>query len=274
MGFFTSSSTAKTEHYNPILDTYTQGYRSFSPFAFQSTDPMAFLQAYAQAEGAGEGGKFGKEGLYKGYTPEAKKAAEEQAAIEKQDRQSASDLLKRSTSGEFLAPDQMKMVDSLVNKAYEYEESRMMEQFKKGASELAGSRGLRMTDTAIARPMMQQLGMAQLGISSQRAGAKLQTGMQLKQFEEGVRQFQQNLEYNRWSSRLNWMYGGGAQAASQVKYTDSTKGTRNLSGFQQLSGSLGLAMGVASFAMGGASQNPQMMQSGMQGTTAAGNVGA
>ena len=173
MGFFTSSSTAKREHYNPVLDQYTQGYRSFSPFAFQSTDPMAFLQAYSQAEGAGKGGEFGKEGMYKGYTPEARKAAEEQAAIEKQDRQSASDLLKRSTSGEFLSPEQMKSVESLVNKAYEYEEARMSEQFKQGAATLAGGRGLRMGDTAVARPMMQQLGMAQLGLASQRAGAKL-----------------------------------------------------------------------------------------------------
>ena len=263
MGFFTSSSTSKTEYSNPTLGQYTSGYRSFSPWSFQSSDPAAFLQAYS----AREGGAKDVAGIdYRGFTPEAKKQAEEEVARDEGRRKMSGDILKQLASGQIVTPE----ISGQVDEIFKYEEARLQEQFKLGAESLASSRGLRASDSPIARPAMQQLGMAQLGLSSARAGAKLQTGMQNREFMHGIQQFEDTMAYNKWSSRLQALYGGGMTGAANIAHTSNTKQTYTPSGFQQMAQSIGLAGSVGMMVGGGMSGNPAMMMSGQQGAVASG----
>jgi hypothetical protein len=246
MGFFTSKTEQK--HYNPVLDQYTQNYRSWAPWAFETTDPEAFLQSFAQAERLGKGGQFGTQGAYEGYTPEAKARAEQQVAGEKADKKAADEALQRirgraDEMGDYLTPDDQKLITEQVDKAFAYQYGEAERQFKRAADFMAGGRGLRMSDTPVAQEMGQALKETQLGLGSQRAQAFLGAGLEIagqrmegrrqaQAFDMGFFEFQRNLEQNRWSSRLNYMYGGGMQGAGQVQHATTTLATK--SGFDQM----------------------------------------
>jgi hypothetical protein len=246
MGFFTSKSESK--HLNPVLAQYTENYRSWAPWSFETTDPEAFLQSYAQAERLGKKGQFGTTGAYEGYTPEAKARAEEQAAGEKADKKAADEALERIRGragevGEYLTADDQKLITEQVDKAFAYQYGEAERQFKRAADYMAGGRGLRMSDTPVAQEMGQALKETHLGLGAQRgqaflgagleiAGQRMEGRRQAQAFDMGFVEFQRNLEQNRWATRLNYMYGGGMQGASQIQHSTTQFNTK--SGFDQM----------------------------------------
>ena len=246
MGFFSSKTESK--YYNPVLDQYTQNMRSWAPWAFETTDPEAFLQSYTQAKKLGKEAQFGTSGQYEGYTPEAKARAEEQVSAEKADKKAADEALDRIRGragevGEYLTKEDQALISEQVDKAFSYQYGEAERQFKRAADFMSGGRGLRMSDTPVAEPMGQALKETQLGLGSQRAQAYLGAGLEIagmrqqgrqqaQAFDMGFVEFQRNLEYIRWTSRLGYLYGGGMQGASGVQSTQTTKQTK--SGFEQM----------------------------------------
>lgn len=254
MGFFSSSS--KQETYNAPLDQYTTNYRSWAPWSFSQTDPEAYLAAYAS-------GKRGE-----GYDAATVGRATEQVEAEKLDKQAADQALARFTErqksgGQYLNPEDQALITDQINKAYAYQYGEAENQFKRAADYTAGGRGLRMSDTPVSDPMGRAYKETLLGLGSARAQSFLTSGLEIagqrqnertqqNQFDLGFVEFQRNMEFNRWSSRMNYLYGGGLQGAAGIR--SKTEGSATPSGFQQMTAAFGFAKDVAgtagSFASG------------------------
>lgn len=232
MGFFDtkSSSTSDMTYNNPTLEAYTAAYRTAAPWSFATLDPTATLAAMGQ-------GKFKDMAKSADFTASLKGAS----AAEKQQAQASQDALariqERQKSGNFLTQQETDFINNSLDKAFESSRNIAMQDWTKGAQQLAGSRGLRMSDTPVAQPAMQSLRDMELGFSSQRAQAGLTNTMamsaQQNQFDSGLMESLNSLQFNKWNARQNYLFGGGMSGAQNINYSTHTTGTQTqgMSGF-------------------------------------------
>ena len=89
----------------------------------------------------------------------------------------------------------------------ETDAERNLRQF---AEELAASRGLRLTDTPIGGEILEQRAELARGLGGAKARAELEIGQSERAFQEGVREFQENLRQRAFMNRLALTGGGGS----------------------------------------------------------------
>ena len=250
MGFFDSKSTVETSSSfdNPELRQYTQTYRNSSPWTFATLDPTATLAAMTKAPKGTLAKKFG------GVDSKFGKELQKQAQSEEMEREMSNDALKRiqarQESGEFLTPKETEFINTSLDKAFEYAHKTGIEDWTKATQMMAGSRGLRMSDTPAAEPALKELRNFELGLGSQRAqmglNATLDFSKNQQTFDANFSSMLKNIGQNRWQTRLGFMFGGGLQGASQL--SGSSKGTNttsgSMSGFGKVMGGLQMAQGV------------------------------
>jgi hypothetical protein len=251
MGFFDSKTTTEsTSTYdNPELRQYTAAYRGAAPWGFASMDPQATLFAM------GSGTKLGGTDLGQGAKDYLKGLSDQ----DKQQQQSTNDALARiktrQESGNFLTPQETQFINTSLDKAFEYAHATGIADWTKATQMLAGSRGLRMSDTPVAQPALQQLQQFEVGLGSERAkqglAATLDMGKNQNNFDMAFAQFNQQLQQNKWATQQGFLFGGGLQAAGQLgfKTTQNTTTTNKMSGFQQVMA--GFTMANATLDLGG-----------------------
>lgn len=225
MGFFSSSQTTKTEstYENPLLKQYTEVFRGSSPWGFASLDPESTLLAMGKGTKVGgvDLGVEGKKAL-EGMSKEEKAESEKsQAALQR--------IHDRQESGQFLTPQETEFVNTQLDKAFESSRKIAFDDWTRGAQQLAGGRGLRMSDTPVADPAMRSLRDMELGFSSQRANMGLDATMKLSaqqnMFDQQLRDSLETLKMNRWSTRQSHLFGGGMDASSRLGYKMTGKNT-------------------------------------------------
>ena len=236
MGFFDTPTQQETiqSYTNDTLGKYTQAYRDAAPWGFASLDPNATLAAM------GSGTDLSGKELGADFKASLKKMSDQ----EKEQAQISQDALKRinqrQTSGQFLTPQETEFVNTSLDKAFESSRSIAIKDWELGAQKLAGSRGMRTSDTPVAQPAMNALRDMELGFSSQRASAGLDATMKLSanqnMFDQSLSDSLQSLQFNRWNARQGHLFGGGASAAANINYTakSNTKGKQGMSGFGQV----------------------------------------
>jgi hypothetical protein len=249
MGFFDGGSTTTTQtHDNPELRAYTDAYRGAAPWGFATLDPTASLAAM------GGGTTLGNKDLGADY----KKYLKGLSDSEKQEAQFNEDALvriqKRQESGQFLTPQETEFINTSLDKAFAFSHKTGFEEWQRGAQALAGRQGLRTSDTPVAEPAMRELRNFELGLSSQRAqmgmGATLDFSRNQNELDLNISNMLTNLQMNRWGTRQNHLFGGGMQAASNLGYTNTTKNTMRMSGFQQFMSAMQMVSGVSGAASG------------------------
>lgn len=251
MGFFSSKTEYEnTNTYdNPELRKYTEVYRGAAPWGFATLDPTATLAAM------GAGTSLGGQDLGVGF----KQALEGMSADEKKDAGRTEAALKRiqerQESGQFLTPQETEFINTSLDKAFEYAHKTGYTDWEKATQMLAGSRGLRMSDSPVAEPALRELRNFELGLGSKRAELGLGTTLDFSKnqqlFDAGFAQFQQQLAQNRWGARQGFLFGGGLQAAGNLGYTQTSKGFQEhspstMSNISQTMGVLNQGMGLLS----------------------------
>jgi hypothetical protein len=233
MGFFDTKSKSETEmtYDNPELRSYTAVYRGAAPWGFASLDPDAALFAM------GKGTKLGGKNLGQ----EAKDHLKDFSAAEKKERQMTDAFLnqikERQESGQFLTPQETEFINTSLDKAFEYAHKTGYADWEKATQMMAGSRGLRMSDTPAAEPALRELRNFEVGLGSKRAelglSATLDMSKNQQQFDASFAQFNQQLAQNRWATRQGFLFGGGLQAAGNLGYKTNTTqyNTQGMSGF-------------------------------------------
>lgn len=246
MGFFSSKQTSKTSSTmdNPMLQAYTAAYRGASPWGFASLDPEATLLAMGSGTSIGKG----KDKVDLGAA--GKKSLEGMSDLEKKDAEMANAALERiqqrQESGQFLTPQETEFVNTQLDKAFESSRKIAYDDWTRGTQMMAGSRGMRMSDTPIADPALRNLRDMELGFSSQRAGMGLDATMKLsgqqQMFDQQLADTLKTLQFNKWSTRQSHLFGGGLQAASQLGYKMTGKNTvtSGMSGLQKVMGTMGM----------------------------------
>lgn len=271
MGFFSSKVTTKTEstYENPELKKYTAAYRGAAPWGFATLDPTATLAAM------GSGTKLGGTNL--GF--DFKRSLEDMSDVEKKEAKASMDALdrikQRQESGQFLTPQETEFVNTQLDKAFESSRKIAFENWTLGAQQLAGGRGLRMSDSPVADPAMRSLRDMELGFSSQRASMGLDATMKLsaqqQAFDQQLRDSLEMLKMNRWQTRQAHLFGGGLDAASRLGFKQTGKNTtiQGMSGLQKVMGTMsmisqGLDLGskIAGMAGGGLTNMSALSQLG------------
>lgn len=251
MGFFDSKAiTESTSTYdNPELRQYTAAYRGAAPWGFASFDPTMTLFAMGESTklGGTDLGASAKQYL-QGLSDEEKK--ERTRTNEALDR-----MKQRQESGQFLTVQETEFINNSLDKAFEYAHKMAFTDWTKATQQLAGSRGMRMSDTPVAAPAMQELRNLELGLGSKRAELGLATTLDFSKnqqnFDAAFAQFNQQMEQNRWGARQGFLFGGGMDAAGKLgfKTTQREVVTNKMSGFQQVMA--GFKMANAGLDLGG-----------------------
>ena len=235
MGFFdtTSSSTSNMTYSNPTLQAYTSAYMTAAPYTFATLDPTATLAAMGQ-------GKFPGMASNSDFKASLQNASD----AEKQQAQASQDALQRiqdrQQSGNFLTPQETDFINQSLDQAFASSRNTAMQDWTTATQQLAGSRGLRMSDTPVAQPAMNSLRDMELGFSSQRAQQGLTATMnmsaQQNQFDQGLMDSLNSLQLNRWNARQSYLFGGGMSGAQNIGYSTQTTGTQTqgMSGFGQV----------------------------------------
>lgn len=102
---------------------------------------------------------------------------------------------------------------ALIGETFASSRATGEEDIRRFAEELAGQRGLRLSDTPIGGEALRAQGRLALGLRSAEAGSLLEFGEREKLFEESLRQFQQGLQQQAFANRLSLV---GAQPASML----------------------------------------------------------
>ena len=245
MGFFQSSS--KTSAQNPILEQFTMPIRGISPWVFASIDPAATLASMGATTKIGLPQGIGvTPGLGQDLGPEFKKELQEKVAFENAqldaEKDALSRIVERQKSGKFITPQESEFINQSLDKAFEYTQNIGMKNLQVFADTLAGRRGLRTSDTPVARPAMEAARELQMGIGSERARLGLQTTLQFSQqqqaFDESFRQSLAGLRMGAWESRMNAMFQG-MQGVSNVSSFGRTTSTPSIA--QNISQGMSLA---------------------------------
>lgn len=275
MGFFSGGGQTQetNQRYdNPELRQYTDQYRGNAPWSFMSLDPTATLAAM-RSDTTGKYGSatkkmYWKDGKYIG--PNAKfKEIQAQADAEEQEREAANAglerIAERQKSGQFLTSQETEFINTQLDTAFEYAHKTGYEDWQKATAFMAGSRGLRMSDTPAAEPALRELRNFEVGLGSKRAemglDATLQFSKNQQDFDANFSAMLKQLGQNRWATRQGFMFGGGMQGASQLGYNMNTKNTTstNMSGFQKVMAGFQMANAATAF-------GTNMMMGGMNGT--------
>jgi hypothetical protein len=269
MGFFDSKQKQNiNETYdNKDLRQYTAAYRGAAPWGFSTLDPTATLAAM------GQGTKIGGTDLGLDFKEYLKGLSKEEQAMTKSTNDALERIKTRQESGQFLTPEETNFINTSLDKAFEYAHRTGYQDWEKGTQMLAGSRGLRTSDTPVAQPALQELRNFEVGLGSKRAELGLDATMQLsaqqQQFDQSFAQFNQALQQQQWSTRQGFLFGGGLQAAGNLGYTRNTKGTvtNQMSGYGQVMSGLNMAQGFVDF---GKQFGGPMMALGSQGSGSGG----
>lgn len=243
MGFFDSESSQDTTmtYENPELSKYTAAYRGASPWGFASLDPNVTLAAM------GKGSAVGGVGMGNVFKQRMVNASNEEKAQAKASQDALGRIVERQKSGNFLTPQETEFINTSLDKAFESSRNIAMKDWTLGAQQLAGGRGMRMSDTSVAQPSMNALRDMELGFSSQRAQAGLDTTMKMSaqqnQFDAGLMDSLNSLQFNRWNARQGYLFGGGLSAAANLGYKTNTKSTmtQGMSGFGQVMAGFSMA---------------------------------
>lgn len=270
MGFFDQKTTSESSstYDNPELRQYTAAYRGAAPWGFASLDPTSTLYAM------GEGTKLGGTDLGQG----AKDYLKGLSAEEKKQRESTNEALdrikQRQESGQFLTTQETEFINNSLDKAFEYAHKTAYTDWTKATQMMAGSRGMRMSDTPVAAPAMQNLRDLELGLGSKRAelglSATLDFSKNQQNFDASFAQFNQQLQQQQWGARQGFLFGGGMDAAGKLgfKTTEKNTVTKGMSGFQQVMAGFSMANAAMDF---GKSAGGMMM--GMPGGGSGGGSG-
>lgn len=269
MGFFDGGSTTSTMEYeNPLLKQYTAAYRGAAPWGFASLDPDATLAAMGEGTTLA-GKKMGEDfkASLKGMSADEKKQAQaSQAALQR--------IVERQKSGNFLTPQETEFINTSLDKAFESSRNIAMRDWTTGAQSLAGSLGLRTSDTPVAQPAMQSLRDMELGFSSQRAQAGLNSTLQMSaqqnQFDQGLMDSLNSLQFNRWNARQGYLFGGGLSAAANLGYKTTQTMKQKMSGFGQVMSGISMANGFLDL---GKKVGGMAMAGGMPGGAASSSYG-
>lgn len=243
MGFFDSESSQDTSmsYENPELTKYTAAYRGASPWGFASLDPTATLAAM------GKGTSIGGKKLGTGFKDALVGASKEEKAQAKASNDALARIVERQKSGNFLTPQETEFINTSLDKAFESSRNIAMKDWTLGAQQLAGGRGMRMSDTPVAQPSMNALRDMELGFSSQRAQAGLDSTMKMSaqqnQFDSGLMDSLNSLQFNRWNARQGYLFGGGLSAAANLGYNTHQHSTmtQGMSGFGQVMAGFSMA---------------------------------
>lgn len=142
-----------------------------------------------------------------------------------------------------VSPEEQSALDTL----YGSEQSKMDEELQRFAVESAGSRGLSMGDTPLAREVLlaKQRGQTELGAA--RASSKLQFAEKERLFNQGLSQWRADLQQQRMS---NLMAAGG-QAGNTATGFMNARGNLRSGGSAGSAGNAGaIASGIGGVAMG------------------------
>ena len=264
MGFFDSKkiSESTSTYDNPELRQYTAAYRGAAPWGFASLDPTSTLFAM------GQGTKLGGTDLGQGAKDYLKGLSDE----EKKERESTNEALdrikQRQESGQFLTSQETEFINNSLDKAFEYAHKTAYTDWTKATQMIAGSRGMRMSDTPVAAPAMQELRNLELGLGSKRAelglNATLDFSKNQQNFDMAFSQFNQSMQQQRWGARQGFLFGGGLDAAGKLgfKTTQRDVVTSKMSGFQQVMAGFQLANTAMDF---GKKAGGSLMSMGMGG---------
>lgn len=255
MGFFDSKSKQETtmEYENKQLAGYTAAYRGAAPWGFATLDPTATLAAM------GQGTKVAGKNLGADFKATLEGMSKEEKQQSKASNEALERIVERQKSGNFLTPQETEFVNTSLDKAFESSRNIAYKDWEKGAQSLAGRQGLRTSDTPVARPAMESLRDMELGFSSQRAQAGLDTTLKLSAnqnlFDEQLMNSLNTLQFNKWSTRQSHLFGGGLSAAANLGYkTNQTSyTTQGMSGFGQVMAGFQMANAAGEFGknMGG-----------------------
>ena len=251
MGFFDSKTTSESSstYDNPELRKYTAAYRGAAPWGFASLDPNSTLAAM------GSGTKLGGTDLGQGYKDYLKGQSDDEKKQQQATDAALERIKTRQESGNFLTPQETEFINTSLDKAFEYAHNTAVGDWTKATQMMAGSRGLRMSDTPVAQPAMQQLQQLELGLGSERAKMGLSATLDMAQnnqnFDASFAQFNQQLKQQQWGARQGFLFGGGMQAAGQLgfKTTEKNTVTKGMSGFQKVMA--GFQMANATLDLGG-----------------------
>lgn len=198
---------------NQTLGDYTSIVRANAPYTFNTLDPIATMTrktAEGQPYGPGE-----QERLLGMALQENKETDFTNAAMDR--------IMQRQASGQRLTSQETDFINKNLDKAFEAPRQFGTENIMRVARESAGGRGMRTSDTSILEPTLRATRDFELGLGSERARMGLQATLafasQQQAFDEGLREFGQNLSFNRWNARQNYLFGPGAQAAGGVSKT-------------------------------------------------------
>lgn len=238
MGFFSKKSKQTSRYDNPELRQYTEAYREAAPWGFATLDPTATL--FAMGEGTKVGGKDLGQGM-KDYLKGL-------SADEKKQRQGTDDALarikERQESGQFLTAEETAFINTSLDQAFEYAHKTGYEDWTKATQMMAGSRGMRMSDTPVADPAMRELRNFELGLGSKRAelglGATMNMSQQQQAFDASFAQFNQMLAQNKWQAQQGFLFGGGLQAAGNLSSKNTATIKAGMSGLEKVTGTMGM----------------------------------
>ena len=244
MGLFSSSTETQqqTESVNRLLGSYTSPYRKIAPWAFASLDPEATLAAM------GSGTKLGNKNLGANFKKRLQGMSADEKNLEQANRDTLARIKQRQESGQFLTPKETEFINTSLDKAFEFAHKTGYEAWQRGAQELAGGRGLRTSDTPVAQQALRELSNFEVGLGSKRAelglGATLDFAKNQQMFDEGFREFNEQLKQNKWATRQGFMFGGGLSGAGNIAQTTSSYG--RTTGSPSMMSNIGQTIGVAS----------------------------
>lgn len=251
MGFFDSKTISENEstYDNPELRQYTSAYRGAAPWGFAAMDPNAALFAM------GGGTKLGGTDLGQGAKDYLKGLSDDEKKEKQQTDEALGRIKQRQESGQFLTSKETEFINTSLDKAFEFAHKTAIGDWTKATQMMAGSRGMRMSDTPVAEPAMKELRNLELGFGSERAKLQLATTMEMSQnnmnFDAAFAQFNKGLANDRSNMRAGHYFGGGLQAAGQLgfKTTERNVTTQKMSGFQQVMA--GFSMATAGISLAG-----------------------
>lgn len=264
MGFFDQKTTSESSstYDNPELRQYTAAYRGAAPWGFASLDPTSTLFAM------GGGTKLGGTDLGQGAKDFLKGLSDEEKAERESTNEALDRIKQRQESGQFLTTQETEFINNSLDKAFEYAHKTAFTDWTKATQQLAGSRGLRMSDTPVARPALENLRDVELGLGSKRAelglAATLDFSKNQQNFDASFAQFNQQMQQQRWGARQGFLFGGGMDAAGKLgfKTTEKNTVTKGMSGFQQVMAGFSMANAAMDF---GKKSGGSLMSMGMGG---------
>lgn len=187
-------------------------------------------------------------GLEKFDTPEYRNLLI-QAQTDKKNERTFNDTIQRQltsrlTGQAFLTQEEQSALDTLYGQAT----TAGNESLTQYGREISAQRGLRTNDSPIGNEMTREKGRLELGLQAAKATSSLDLANSQKNFEEGVRQFQEGLQQQAFNNRLSLSTAAplsfnlaNALASQRFQGISQTGGsnTNNNLGFGQIAGGIG-----------------------------------